>query len=133
MHLPCTIDSSFFNQQMAPWRPNFPNARLCSKVRWFEIEEVFPYCPDCPNSPNSKIMLENWLRIHLSYFLCSQPRLNKVKNLAILEVEIRGNWAMKRAISSNFLDTYICKLHTVWPKKVVPRAHSELKAFLRRG
>ena len=52
-------------------------------------------------------MLENWLRIHLSYFLCSQPRLNKVKNLAILEVEIRGNWAMKRAISSNFLDIYI--------------------------
>ena len=23
-----TMDSSFFSQQMAPWRPNFPNARL---------------------------------------------------------------------------------------------------------
>ena len=61
---------------------------------------------------NCKLVLENWLRIHLSYFLCSQPRLNKVKNLAILEVEIRGNWAMKRAISSNF-SGYICKLHTL--------------------
>ena len=25
---PCTMDSSFFSQQMAPWRPNFPNPRL---------------------------------------------------------------------------------------------------------
>ena len=47
------------------------------------------------------------MRIPLSYCLCFQPRLNKVKNLAILEVEIRGNWAMKRAISSNFLEIYV--------------------------
>ena len=86
--------------------------------------ELVYYIEDCRIS-NCKLVLENWLRIHLSYFLCSQPRLNKVKNLAILEVEIRGNWAMKRAISSNF-SGYICKLHTVSPKKVVPRCGTQV-------
>ena len=28
-NVPFLQDSSFFNQQMAPWRPNFPNPGLC--------------------------------------------------------------------------------------------------------
>ena len=35
LSLPGTMDSSFFNQQMAPWRPNFPHQRLCFLKRWF--------------------------------------------------------------------------------------------------
>ena len=29
LSVPCTMESSFFSQQMAPWRPNFPHQRLC--------------------------------------------------------------------------------------------------------
>ena len=29
LSVPCTMDSSFFSQQMAPWCPNFPHQRLC--------------------------------------------------------------------------------------------------------
>ena len=32
LSVPCIMDSSFFSQQMAPWRPNFPHQRL-----WFRI------------------------------------------------------------------------------------------------
>ena len=28
LSVPSTMDSSFFSQQMAPWRPNFPHQRL---------------------------------------------------------------------------------------------------------
>ena len=28
LSVPCTMDSSFFSQQMAPWHPNFPHQRL---------------------------------------------------------------------------------------------------------
>ena len=38
---PCTMDSSFFSQQMAPWRPNLPNPRLWThywhSFRWRQL------------------------------------------------------------------------------------------------
>ena len=30
LSVPCTMDSSFFSQKMAPWCPNFPHQRLSS-------------------------------------------------------------------------------------------------------
>ena len=36
MGIPRTMNSSFFSQQMAPWRPNFPHQRLWS---WHPINE----------------------------------------------------------------------------------------------
>ena len=29
LSVPCTMNSSFFSQQMVPWHPNFPHQRLC--------------------------------------------------------------------------------------------------------
>ena len=31
--VPCTMDSSYFSQKMATWRPNFPHPRLCFRLQ----------------------------------------------------------------------------------------------------
>ena len=34
LSVPCTMDSTFFSQQMAPWCPNFPHQRLWFRLLW---------------------------------------------------------------------------------------------------
>ena len=34
LSVPCTMNSSFFSQQMALWRPNFPHQRLWEVQEW---------------------------------------------------------------------------------------------------
>ena len=39
-NIKCIMNSSFFSQQMAPWRPNFPHQRLCRK--WHQAKPSSP-------------------------------------------------------------------------------------------
>ena len=47
-----------------------PNYSFTAKI---DIFQVSPYCPYCQKAQNCKFMLDIWLTIPLSYFLCFPP------------------------------------------------------------
>ena len=62
LSVPCTMDSSFFSLQMAPWCPNFPHQRL-----WFGIQLTLAMLKQC--STNIEAMLKCRFPIFQHWFL----------------------------------------------------------------